>query len=221
MRTTAIEWCPSFWCLAAISAVVALVAGVVERHVRIPVLMKRGFAIALVIALALGCAAAWHREGSPEALAKRGWSAFQGRTTRATNGDVGARLTSLSADGRIPLWDVSIREFEHAPILGQGAGTFWEAWARYRSVPSDSTQAHSLYLGALGELGIIGLVVILAFVTAPFIAGVRGRARRLSPLTLGAYAAWARPRRDRLGLGTRGSDDPRAALRCRPAEARR
>ena len=51
--------------------------------------------------------ASWHREGSPETLAKRGWHAFQGPTTRGANGDVGARLTSLSADGRIPLWRVS------------------------------------------------------------------------------------------------------------------
>ena len=122
------------WRWRDVSALAALAAGGVERYVHVPRSVRAAFAIVLVLALAVGIAGVWHREGSPETLAKRGWHAFQGLATRGSNGDVGARLTSLSADGRIPLWRVSLRDFEHAPILGQGAGTFWQSWARYRSI---------------------------------------------------------------------------------------
>jgi O-Antigen ligase len=182
---------PVLLALAGVSSLAALAAGVVERHVHVPRSVRAVFAAALVLALAVGVAGVWHREGSPESLAKRGWHEFHGLATKGSNGDVGARLTSLSADGRIPLWHVSLRDFEHAPILGQGAGTFWESWARYRTIPSDSTQAHSLYLGVLGELGIVGFLVLLVLVAAPIVAAAGGRARGLTPLTLGAYVAWA------------------------------
>ena len=182
---------PVLLALAAASGLVALAAGIIERRVRFPRSVRVAFAIVLLAGLAAAVAGIWHTEGSPVTLAKRGWHAFQGTSNAGVNGNVGARLISLSADGRIPLWRVSWRDFEHAPILGQGAGTFWESWARYRTIPSDSTQAHSLYLGAMGELGIVGLVLLLVLVAVPVVAGVTARARGLVPPTLGAYVAWA------------------------------
>lgn len=182
---------PRLLVLAGASALAALVAGAVGRHLRVPRMVRIVFAAALILAVVAGGAAVWHREGSPEALARRGWDAFQGQTDMATNGNVAARLTSLSADGRIPLWHVSLRDFEHSPLIGQGAGTFWESWARYRTTASDSTQAHSLYLGTMGELGIVGLVVLVSAILVPVVGGIRSRHRRLVPLTLGAYVAWA------------------------------
>ena len=107
------------------------------------------------------------------------------------NGNVAARLTSFSADGRIPLWRVSWRDFTHAPILGDGAGTFWESWVRYRTIPSSSTQAHSLYLGTMGELGIVGLALLLLALVSPIIAGIRSRENGFVPITVSVYLAWA------------------------------
>ena len=99
-------------------------------------------------------------------------------------------MTSLSADGRIPLWKVSWRDFKHAPLLGEGAGTFWESWARYRSVPSASKQPHSLYLGVMGELGIVGLGLLILALAPSLVAAWRARARELVPFALAAYVAW-------------------------------
>jgi hypothetical protein len=149
------------------------------------------FVVVLVVALSAGVAALWHREGSPVSIAKRGWHAFQAPAAGYSNGNVGARLTSFSADSRIPLWRVSWRDFEAEPILGQGAGTFWEDWVRYRTIPSAVTQPHSLYLGVMGELGIVGLLILLAAVTAPILGAVKARARPIAPLTFAAYVAWA------------------------------
>ncbi len=182
---------PVLLVLSAITAASALAAGIVERRLHFPRALRVVFAALLVLAVAVGVAGVWHTKGSPVALARRGWQAFQGNSGLAANGDVGTRLLSLSADGRIPLWKVSLRDFEHAPIIGQGAGTFWEDWARYRDTPSDSTQAHSLYLGAMGELGLVGLLLLVALIAVPVAAAFRARGRELVPLTLGAFVAWA------------------------------
>jgi hypothetical protein len=80
--------------------------------------------------------------------------------------DLRTRLTDPSSDGRLAYWRVAWRQFQTAPVLGHGAGTFETSWTQNRPTAIDALDAHSLYLETLGELGIIGLLLLLAFIVA-------------------------------------------------------
>jgi O-antigen ligase/polysaccharide polymerase Wzy-like membrane protein len=91
--------------------------------------------------------------------------------------DLRARLTDPGNDGRIPVWRVAWSRFQARPVLGQGAGTFETSWDRYRSDGNYFVvNAHSLYLENLDELGIVGLVLLVAVILL-FFAGALARAR--------------------------------------------
>jgi hypothetical protein len=181
---------PRLILLAAAAAVTAVVVANVERRVAFPQLVRFAFAIVLVVLAVGSLAAVWVREGSPMTLAKKGWTAFNSAPTGG-QGDVGTRLLSLSGNNRTLQWHVSIRTFKASPLLGDGAGTFAMDWVRYRSAPTTTTQPHSLYLGVLGELGAVGLALIVALVLLPIVAAVRSRRVGLVPPLLGAFVAWA------------------------------
>ena len=76
-------------------------------------------------------------------------------------------------------------------MLGDGAGTYWQAWARDRDFPGDSLEGHSLYFEVLGEMGVVGLGLLLVALSAPVVAAFRARHVALAPAALGAYLAWA------------------------------
>ena len=58
-----------------------------------------------------------------------------------------------------------------------------EAWPIVRD-------AHSLYVETFGELGLVGLTLIVAALLVPLVAAVRGRHSRFVAPACGAYVAW-------------------------------
>lgn len=99
------------------------------------------------------------------------WSEFKEAPTAGTGS---GRLQSLSSNGRIPYWKSALDEFSAHPLVGGGSGSFEAWWAQHRSGDGGFVQdAHSLYLQTLGELGIVGLVLILFFVGWVLYVGVR------------------------------------------------
>ena len=72
------------------------------------------------------------------------------------------RLDSASGNGRYQWWTSAVDAFETAPVLGIGSGTFEFWWARNATIPSSLVDAHSLYFETLGELGLIGLLLVVA-----------------------------------------------------------
>jgi len=81
---------------------------------------------------------------------------------------------SGGGNGRWQLWQAAWREFESKPVQGRGAGSYEAWWTQHGSVPGFVQDAHSLYLETLGELGIIGFVLlILAFAWGLVCAGRR------------------------------------------------
>lgn len=96
-------------------------------------------------------------------------------------GDVRTRLTDPSSDGRIDYWRVAWHEFERAPALGHGAGTFETTWTKYRSTPLNVLDAHSLYLETLDELGVLGLMLLAGVILAIMVQAA-ARARRSAGL---------------------------------------
>jgi O-antigen ligase len=94
-----------------------------------------------------------------------------------------------SFQARIDYWSVAWGEFEQNAWLGSGAGTFVRFWER-SGIPAGVTDAHSVYLETLAELGPVGLALLLVAFVLPLVAALRARGRPFVGVALGAYAAF-------------------------------
>jgi hypothetical protein len=103
------------------------------------------------------------------------------------------RLESFSSNGRWPFWKAAIDEFKAAPLVGKGSGSFEPWWTQHREAGAGFVQdAHSLYLETLGELGIIGFLLIVGFLGWIVVVG------------LIRYAHASQSRRTQLGAALAG-----------------
>lgn len=95
------------------------------------------------------------------ARAERQWDRFvAGDSVDAVERDARSRLTDTGNNGRLDHWKVALEAFERAPIAGNGAGTYQLLWARDQPYLFPVNDAHSLYVEVLGELGIVGLLLL-------------------------------------------------------------
>jgi Flp pilus assembly protein TadD len=105
-----------------------------------------------------------------------------------------AHLLSGNGSGRWQFWTAAAEEWKSRPLIGRGAGSYESWWARNGSLASFVQYAHSLYLEALAELGLVGFVLVLGAVGSGFVVIVR-RVRatageeRLTLAALGAVFA--------------------------------
>jgi hypothetical protein len=97
-------------------------------------------------------------------------------------------LLSGSGSGRWQFWKAAFDEFEASPLHGGGAGSFAEWWARHASFAYFVQDAHSLFFQTLGELGIVGLLVLVGALTSGVVVAAR-RLRRTSGAEQAAIAA--------------------------------
>jgi hypothetical protein len=88
----------------------------------------------------------------------------------------GSHLSSSASNGRWQFWQAAASEFSHHPLAGGGAGSYAAWWARNGTISYFTRNAHSLYLETLGELGIVGLAIVLGLV-ASVVPPVRRRLR--------------------------------------------
>jgi O-Antigen ligase len=91
---------------------------------------------------------------------------------------VRAHLLSGNGSGRWQFWSAAVDQWREYPVLGQGAGTYESWWAEHASFTYFVRDAHSRYLEALGELGIIGVVLAVGLVLSGIAVGA-GRSLRL------------------------------------------
>jgi O-antigen ligase len=116
-----------------------------------------------------------------------------------TSSDLGtpSGLGEASSHGRSQFWDAAIEGWEEKPALGHGAGTYEFTWDQLRTIDMPNTQAHSLYLQALDELGIVGALLALGMVLTMLGIGfsawrhASGRERELYAVLLGVSLAFA------------------------------
>jgi O-antigen ligase/polysaccharide polymerase Wzy-like membrane protein len=175
--------------LALLSASCTAGICVVERRISVAAPLRRAFAYALLaIAIAVP-SVVLVRAGGPLSLADRAARDFRGPTT--TDPNLNLRLLSFSGNARVDEWRVALRSFRDHPLHGTGAGTYEEYWALERPSLLKVRDAHSLYFEVLGELGIVGLVLVLGFAGVPLVALVRARRQRLVPAATAVFAAWA------------------------------
>ena len=108
----------------------------------------------------------------------------------------GQRFTELSSNGRVAHWRVAVDDGFHAhPWHGTGAGTFALLWARHRDSDEAVVDGHSLYIEALGELGLVGVALLAGAVLLVLVGLARrcgGQARGAPwPALLATGIAWA------------------------------
>lgn len=72
--------------------------------------------------------------------------------TKDANGEI-----DHSAEARLDLWEEAIQAFESNPIFGEGFNTY-----AYRSHVGGYGDSHNLYVKALVETGVIGLLLLVA-----------------------------------------------------------
>lgn len=81
---------------------------------------------------------------------------------------------------RGPYWEVALGAFADHPLNGIGSGSFLVEWRRANVVPRGAIDAHSLYFETLGELGIVGgllLALLIASIALGTLRAVRGSPR--------------------------------------------
>jgi O-Antigen ligase len=98
-------------------------------------------------------------------------------------------LLSSSGSGRWQFWSAAVDQWRQSPVWGDGAGSFEAWWAEHGSIALFVKDAHSLYLETLGELGVIGLALVLALVSGGIVVGAQRAARASGDSR--AYAAAA------------------------------
>jgi O-Antigen ligase len=105
-----------------------------------------------------------------------------------------SRLTSLSSNGRVDNWEVALEAWRTERLHGTGAGTYANEWNLRRDYLDQVLDAHSLYLEAMADLGLVGLALVLALVAA-VLGGLawrlRGDDRPAYAAALAAAIAWA------------------------------
>jgi O-Antigen ligase len=72
------------------------------------------------------------------------------------------RLVTLESN-RYDYWNVAFRAFRAEPLHGVGAAGWAVDWLRYRPINDFAQDAHSLPLQTLAELGIVGILLLIAF----------------------------------------------------------
>lgn len=99
-------------------------------------------------------------------------------------GNGGGRLADTSSNFRFTWWGQAVHGWEHAPLLGTGAGTFHVTNLRYRASYLDyTTEPHNLPLQFLTETGVVGLALLL-LVAGTFLRVAHGRQKHELALAL-------------------------------------
>jgi hypothetical protein len=144
-----------------------------------------GAVAAIVVVVVIGGLAA----GGGGWLSHR-WDHFVHENSVGHLEDPSERLSSVGNNGRIPQWRVAVDAFDEKPLLGKGAGTYAVQWLQHRPYDFTVLNAHSLYVEVMGELGIVGLLLIVTLLLA-FLIGAARRMRGRDRQVYGAFLAMA------------------------------
>jgi O-antigen ligase len=120
-------------------------------------------------------------------------AALEGRPQGASPVKVGPeRLGSIDSN-RYRYWRVAVETWADRPFAGIGSGGFLVEWRKRPDRVDQAGDAHSLYLETAAELGLVGLVMLLAFFGGVGAAAVRLYQRNPEAAAgpVAALSAWA------------------------------
>lgn len=177
--------------LAAASLAIPPLLRTMERMVRIGVRTRWGMSLAIVAVVAGGLAVGVARAGGPTSIATRAYHSFADPAAPGEHSDLTRRLSSLNGNGRARMWSVAIDSLHGQRwAIGNGAGSFERVWDHSKRADEVVRDAHGLYVETLSELGVIGLLLLVAVLLVPLVAGLRGRTVAFVPALMGAYVAF-------------------------------
>jgi hypothetical protein len=102
------------------------------------------------------------------------WEPFKDPNISLSEGaGADARLAAVSGNGRYQYWQAALAEGASKPLTGHGAGSFEGWWLRHRPFNTFVQTAHSAYLQAFGEVGLVGALLLIALVVVVLLGGVR------------------------------------------------
>jgi tetratricopeptide (TPR) repeat protein len=101
------------------------------------------------------------------------WDDFKNEKPPTASGT--GRLSSLGSS-RYDAWTVAMDAFQAHPVDGIGPGSFEYYWSRHGN-GEFARDAHSLYLEQAAELGVPGLIALLAGLVGLLVAAVQARRR--------------------------------------------
>ena len=172
-----------------LTGVDARLVSYVDRHPVSPAAALRGWAVAVGLVVLASLAL-----GLPGALATEYHRFVQGNH-HVGSADLRDRLFDPGANGRLDHWRVALDAFDGAPLQGTGAGTFEVVWNAHRPpATAQVIDAHSIYVENLGELGIVGLGLLVCVLLGFLIGvgrGIRGSRRALFAGAFAVVLAWA------------------------------
>lgn len=151
--------------------------GLLNRHATLPRLLTVSPArarlltlagIVLIVAVALAA-------GAPHRLA-HAWTDFKNPHSAISQTST-SRFGSTSGEGRYQYWVAAVDSAKPHVLTGSGPGTFQLDWLPRAPIQSYVVNAHSLYVETYAELGLVGLVLLVAFFLAALVAVVRVVAR--------------------------------------------
>ncbi len=181
-------------------AVILVCAGVGLAQVGIALAVRHGRPLRLLVispgrarALLAICVAAAVVVGvvvhAPSRL-DHAWQQFKRPGTAALEQTALGRYGALSGNGRYTYWKVGVKAMPGHLAHGFGPGTFQLVWLPRAPFANYVRNAHSLYVETLTDVGIVGLLLLAAFLLA--VAGVavaRVIAARFEARTQAAGAA--------------------------------
>ena len=104
------------------------------------------------------------------------------------NTQTGNRLGQVLADKRYDYWTVALDGFRDNPVVGIGAGGFEPLYTANKAYPKHSRYVHLIWLRALSETGVVGLLLLAGSLIAVLAALIRARVRDPSVLYAAAAA---------------------------------
>lgn len=147
--------------------------------------LPRFSAAALAAIAVIGAISAVAAVGDPVGKVSDQYEAF----TDLTPATGTSRFTS-GGGNRYDYWRIAWNQFTDHPLDGVGAGNFDRTYFLERRTKEDVRQAHSIELQTLGDLGLVGALLLGAFLISVFIgAWRRSRALRLGEPGIGLVVA--------------------------------
>jgi hypothetical protein len=170
---SAAGWCLLIALLAGVVWGVAngLISAAVNRREELGPRLRTASAIAIA-AIAVGCAGvaiAWAGRISDRVS----WE--KDMFVNLSGEGSGSRLLS-GGGNRSDFWRIALDEFKDHPVVGVGAGNYDRFYYARRHQLQSVAQPHSIEFQTLAELGIVGGLLLLAFLVGVF-AGLWRRAR--------------------------------------------
>jgi len=182
-------------CALAAALLRALALALDARVARISILRSRSRRVSLIAAAGAGAIVllVFIAAHGPARIHDQ-YEKFVNNTHEAAEAE-GSRghLLYAGGDGRLSLWRVGLDGYRSDPLKGSGAGTYRLQWERHQQAPYDRVYAYSLYAEVLGELGMVGIVLLGASLLSILVAiavRARGPGRPVYAAAFALVLAW-------------------------------